>query len=298
MSSFTYEQLQKGINISEHINNELIKEIQKELDSVGVYYRIFGRTKTISSIVNKLNKKNYSVGEKMMQDVIGLRVVVYFNDDIELCREILNGLFTLDNEEYDHPSTEEFKPIRINMVFKLPEQFQTEMIINNEIPIDKTFEVQIRTVFSEGWHEIEHDLRYKRKRDWDSFPVYSRMLNGIFATLETCDWSIIQLLDSISHEHYTHGKWIPMCINHFRMKFILPQQSDEEEINEMLDRNKDLAKAILRYNRLNLIVLLRNKYRNVPHTLKNVIYIINIETLRDEDVVKTTPQLIMNLYST
>nr|WP_255419996.1 MULTISPECIES: hypothetical protein [Parabacteroides] len=27
--------------------------------------------------------------------------------------------------------------------------------------IDSTFKIQVRTTLSEGWHEIEHNMRYK-----------------------------------------------------------------------------------------------------------------------------------------
>ncbi|MBK7959276.1 MAG: hypothetical protein IPK03_14995 [Bacteroidetes bacterium] len=33
-------------------------------------------------------------------------------------------------------------------------------MVNNSL-VDSTFEVQLRTILSEGWHEIDHDLRYK-----------------------------------------------------------------------------------------------------------------------------------------
>ena len=45
--------------------------------------------------------------------------------------------------------------------------------------IEPTFKIQIRTVFSEGWHEVEHDLRYKCKDDWEGCELYSHTLNGI-----------------------------------------------------------------------------------------------------------------------
>lgn len=289
---FTHEELEKKINVPEFINSGLMRQIQRELDGAGVYYRIFSRTKSIDSIEKKFKKKQYVVGEKMMQDIIGVRIVVYFSDDIDLCRGIMNQRYILDNEEYDKPSDAEFKPMRINMVYRLPDDLARQIMIDESIPIDRTFEVQIRTVFSEGWHEVEHDLRYKRQEDWINLPEQSRMLNGIFATLVTCDWSILQLFDDVAHEHYMNKNWLPMCINHFRLKFLPLKDQEESKIKELLDQNAALAKAILRFDRFELISLFRGKYTDIPRNLLNVVYVVNVETLNDEKVLAVTPSLI------
>lgn len=290
------EEIENKVDVPELICTELKRDIKKELDQSCLYYRLFGRVKTSESICKKLNRKQYSVDSKKMQDIIGLRIVVYFNDDIDLCRSLLKDMYQLDNEEYDHLSTEEFKPVRINMVFTIPEQLVSYIRINDDIPIDKTFEVQIRTIFSEGWHEVEHDLRYKRKADWRELPVQSRMLNGIFATLQTCDWSILQLFDDVAHEHYKRKNWLPMCISHFRLK-LLRQEDDKEKIISILNDSSDLPKTILRFNRLKLINLLKDKYNDIPFTLLNVIYIINLEEECCESLKQTTPARICEDYS-
>ena len=117
-----------------------------------------------------------------MQDIIGVRIVLYFQDDIDICINILKKLFTIDNHEHDCLDTETFKPQRINYVFKMPTDImQIPNEISEECLIDNTFEVQIRTIFSEGWHEVEHDIRYKYYDEWKSATILSRELNGIVA---------------------------------------------------------------------------------------------------------------------
>lgn len=44
---------------------------------------------------------------------------------------------------------------------------------------DATYEIQFRTTLSEGWHEIDHALRYKCKTDWDKHEDEERAFNGI-----------------------------------------------------------------------------------------------------------------------
>ena len=66
----------------------------------------------------------------------------------------------------------------------------------------KTFEVQIRTTFSEGWHEVDHEVRYKHKEAWEQHYEFSRELNGIYATLEVCDRSMVNLLERLAYRNY------------------------------------------------------------------------------------------------
>ncbi|WP_202796549.1 hypothetical protein, partial [Thermophagus xiamenensis] len=63
--------------------------------------------------------------------------------------------------------------------------------------IDNTFEVQLRTILSEGWHEVDHSLRYKCKDDWKDYPDQERLLNGIYAALETNDSTLKSLFREI-----------------------------------------------------------------------------------------------------
>ena len=45
-------------------------------------------------------------------------------------------------------------------------------------------------------------MRYKCLEQWEQLDTYSRVLNGLFATLNTCDWTMIQLFNDISYRNY------------------------------------------------------------------------------------------------
>ena len=169
---------------------ELENMISRELDAGGLLYRIFSRAKERGSVLKKIQNKidEYIREDKKLQDAIGIRIVLYFADDIDICINILKRFFRLLEVVYDRPDTETFRPQRINTVFELPKGMDgISKEIRDKCRIDNTIEIQIRTIFSEGWHEVEHDLRYKYKSDWDDEIEMSRDLNGIFAMLEMCD---------------------------------------------------------------------------------------------------------------
>lgn len=169
------EQVEQQIDFDrlEELNAHLEKDIRSILDSCGLYYRIFSRVKTKSSISKKLYNGKYGTAEnpKKVQDLIGLRIVLYYSDDLSIGREIMEKTFlrtgTWSRNDFN---AAEFRATKINGVFRLPsDHFKLYTSELWDLPIDTTFEIQFRTVFFEGWHEIEHDMRYKSLLPDDKF---------------------------------------------------------------------------------------------------------------------------------
>ena len=94
--------------------------------------------------------------------------------------------------------------------------------------IDKTFEVQLKTVLFQSWHEIEHDLRYKNRKLWDGFSDMDRKFNSILATLELCDDSIISVLENLTYLNYKKAQ-----------KLLTINSDKETEENSSQDNNED-----------------------------------------------------------
>ncbi|MDG0811109.1 nucleotidyltransferase family protein [Cohnella rhizosphaerae] len=228
--------------------------------------------------------------QKRLQDLFGIRVALYFKDDLEICKKIIENTFEIDNISQDEEKVDTFSPTRLNYVCVLPLNNQVDIpkdLINN-FPIDPTFEIQIRTIFSEGWHEIEHDLRYKSSSDWEGNNDLSRALNGIFATLETCDWSILNVFDELSYRKYKEKDWGAMLKNKLRIHF----QDDkiDEKIIAQFSADPTLAKEFLRIDRHEFLVLVSDKrIINFPKTLNNVIFTINDLYIGDPILRDLTP---------
>ena len=227
-----------------------------------------------------------------MQDLIGIRATLYFRDDVDICISIIKQNFEMDGIVQDPVKIDIFRPVRLNIVCKMPDT-AIRMIDSAvwELPIDKTFEIQLRTVFSEGWHEIEHDLRYKSQKDWDGFVDLSRSFNGIFAVLETCDWSILKILDELSYEKYKRHDWPAMIKNHYRIR--VEQRELDSEVSDLLDNDLELAKKVFRANRAELLLFLsNNKISPFPKNLNNIVYIINALSINNASLLKITPNVL------
>lgn len=251
---------------------ELANEIEGVVSRVGLLVRVFHRAKSVESAKSKVARKSYSASGKRVQDMIGIRIVLYFADDIDIVRQCLMSRYRLDNETIDHPDSETFRPTRLNLVFGLSSEFAAALESPGNVPCDKTFEVQIRTVFAEGWHEVEHDLRYKCPEDWEDAPDLSRALNGVAATLETSEWSMLQLFDELAHRQYKARNWIAMLRHKFRLRIT----GDDLlfGVRECLDSDPAVAKAVFRFDRTKLLKEIYSLGISLPLTPTNIIYII------------------------
>lgn len=271
--------------------NKVLRDIVTDLESVlnkcGIMYHVFYRTKSTMSIKNKLEKKaeEYLRQNKKMQDLLALRITLYFTDDVEIVHNYLRSQSDFDSESVDEAEVDRFCPKRLNLVMRVPDKLQQDMNAARkesgyEAFIDNTYEVQIRTILSEGWHEVEHDLRYKCKEDWDEFKEESRLLNGIYATLENSEWSMLTLFDRLSHSQYKNKAWNSMLRNKMRVRFT--DNGLSEELCNYLSDNNDTAKSLYRANRIKILKLVMEKNFSYPLTYDTVLHLINHIDVKDK----------------
>lgn len=280
--------------IPQSIAHELERELSKHIDKCGLFYRIFSRCKGANSTTSKLLEKEnkYKTEGKKMQDLIGVRVALYFKDDIDLCISIIENNYSIIEIVRDQEKSDTFRPMRLNIVCLMPNNIMSQFAPEIwGLPIDPTFELQIRTVFSEGWHEVEHDLRYKHKPTWESHTELSRSLNGIFATLETCDWTILNVLDQLAYQNYKENDWDSMLRNHFRIR--TDSTNLAQEIQEIFNSNQALAKEFFRVDRKTLLIHLSNPHlHSFPKNLNNIVFLANEIIINDSSLSAIAPRVI------
>lgn len=255
-------QIQQEIDF-EKLNDfcdHLTEAIQEIFRSSGLYFRIFSRVKSMESIAEKIIRRQYGTEQnpKKLQDLVGIRVVLYYYDDLSICRDIMESTFQMMDEwSRTNQTANEFKATKINGVFRFPSEYfglyKKELW---QLPIDTTFEVQFRTIFFEGWHEIEHDMRYKSllsdEQFWKGSEELSRILNCVLANLELSDWSLVQLFDQLSLNHYKNGNWELMLKSKFRIR-IDDNSTLHPDIAALFDRNHETALSFLECSRKDLI---------------------------------------------
>lgn len=275
------------MSAGDKVLSDIVTDLDRVLRKCGVMYHIFSRVKSPQSIECKLKKKSaeYSALNKKMQDLLALRVTLYFMDDVELIHAYLKGQPTFDSESVDETEVDKFCPKRLNLVMRVPEKLKQDMTIaikdtGYEDMIDDTYEIQIRTVFSEGWHEVEHDLRYKCQDEWTGFKEESRLLNGIYATLESSEWAMLTLFNRLSYSQYKNKEWNSMLRNKMRIRFI--DRGLSEVLYDYLSKNNDVAKSLFRANRLSVLRLVMEKQFQYPLTYDTTLHLINRIILKDK----------------
>ena len=278
---------------SEGVRKIIVERISSKLNSVGLMFRIFSRTKSGPSINKKLLSDDAYGKTKKLQDLIGIRVVLYFNDDIDTVRKVISSEYSERSSDVsiDEVKNDEFKALRYNIVYSLDHECKEVFRLGDgENRIDSTFELQIRTIFSEGWHEIEHDLRYKCKSDWEGFDEQSRRLNGVYASLETNEWTMIKVFEELAYNHYKNGDWSAMFRQKFRLRFV--DTGIDKKIMDIFS-DAGVVKKFFRLDRDVLIMDMIEREFYYPLHLDNIIYFCNITRVKDENIMDITPRLMI-----
>ncbi|MDX8517202.1 GTP pyrophosphokinase [Mesorhizobium dulcispinae] len=160
------------------------------------YLQIESRTKTIESLVGKLNRpekegKYKSLGD--ITDLSGLRIVTFYERDVENICRVLEQNFNIDNENsVDKRKTMEsdrFGYLSVHYVLGLSD-------IRNKLPENANFvhlkaEVQVRTVLQHAWAVLDRKLRYNTK---SAIPKeIKRKLFLVSAKLEDADSNLTDI---------------------------------------------------------------------------------------------------------
>lgn len=124
--------------------------------------QVDGRVKTISSILEKVQRKKFELDEfeEKLEDIAGIRIICQFVEDINKVVEIIHNREDMKvTSEKDYVSSSKDSGYR-----------SYHMIILYKVhtvkgPREIKAEIQIRTLAMNFWATIEHSLQYKYDQD-------------------------------------------------------------------------------------------------------------------------------------
>jgi len=154
--------------------------LQKALSEQGIQLNTFeSRVKTESSLTGKLEKKGYKYNTLFdVTDIVGIRVVTYYTDDVDKVAVIAKNIFDIDwknSVDKRKHQLNAFGYLSLHYICYLKEG-----PLRN-IP----FEIQMRTALQHVWSAIEHDIGYKGAVKLP--PEFVRQFSRLAGMLEMAD---------------------------------------------------------------------------------------------------------------
>jgi putative GTP pyrophosphokinase len=141
------------------------------------------RTKTIESLRGKLSRKDYAqIAE--LPDLVGLRVIVARQEDLDNVVKILRAEFDVEDEASTDAAARlaphEFGYLSVHLVIQLT--LSRSDLSEWSFAKGLRAEIQIRTIAQHAWASISHALQYKHESDVPT--SLRRRLHRVAALLE------------------------------------------------------------------------------------------------------------------
>lgn len=158
-------------------------------------HAIEARAKTIESFTEKLSRpgKTYRNPLEEINDLCGLRIILYYQEDVDKYCEAIRNEFIVDGsssvDKRRELNSDQFGYISVHLVCQLSKD--RVKLVEWRNYADLKVEVQVRTVLQHAWASISHALHYKREAD---VPYqFGRKLTRIAGLLELSDEQFSEL---------------------------------------------------------------------------------------------------------
>lgn len=234
----------------------LIKEllIQNEIN----FHKLEARVKTPSKLEEKIIRKNDKYNSiDDITDLIGIRIITYFENEVDKVSQIILTEFEQDKENsIDKRQLENdkfgYKSLHNVVSLKKERKALTEYKRFKNIK----FEVQIRSILQHAWAEIEHDIGYKGER---AIPdIVKRNFYRVAALLETADIEFVNITNSLALYELTLSESIKnnpeeVELNSASLNSYLATSSIVNEIDKIIAKENNLKLNTFYHDSFNLL---------------------------------------------
>ena len=164
-----YQQIKSDFTSITPALKDIASKIEKQLveifDGIEHIDKVSGRPKSEKSFLDKsLKKENgvlkYPIPLKEIQDLIGARIVVYYNTDVDSVVATIKKWFnTVEKNKIVPDDIMKFGYEGLHFICFIPNTIYSDHKRNLLIP--DFFELQIKTLYQHAWSQAEHGLGYK-----------------------------------------------------------------------------------------------------------------------------------------
>jgi putative GTP pyrophosphokinase len=174
--------------------DSISRKLSKRLDGAGMKCSLKHRVKKIGSLREKQRRESLEGRRKKekVKDLLGVRVVVPFLEDVEKVLEVVESQFDVLEIERkaEQLSFREFAYDSVHVVIDIPNSTTLEVPPG----CSKACEIQVRTTLQDAWAEVEHELIYKSNLDFPD-PSVRKKLAALNASLALSDTIFQEIRD-------------------------------------------------------------------------------------------------------
>lgn len=198
-----------NLSLLENANRSFISLIHSlviHTDNIPIS-KIEGRVKDKEECIRKFTRKYLTTLEKdateysikdHISDLIGLRIVCLYEDDIEKIKNTISKHFTVIEVTDKIASIENtegqfgYKGLHLDLSLGDTRKSLPEYSVYSEF----NFEIQIRTIIQDSWSVLDHEIKYKK-----SIPnTLKRRINTLAALFELADREFKEIRNSTEAE--------------------------------------------------------------------------------------------------
>ena len=189
LGTMILEEYREKMPVFEKLKDFVCDFLKKKVAENNIYVTaVEARIKAEASLAEKLERKNGKYKSLMeLTDILGARVIVFYNDDVDKIAALVESFFVVDwKNSVDKRKMHELNSFGYNslhFICSIPQTLykDPECPEINEI----RFEIQMRTALQHVWAVLDHDTGYKS--GFEIPQEYLRNLNRLAGMLELVD---------------------------------------------------------------------------------------------------------------
>ena len=220
-----YQNKKDEFTKAKDIARSLVESIVLDLDIE--LHLVTARVKDSNSLKEKLIRKSYVNPEEELVDLIGVRVITYYEEEVDLVTARLTEELEIDRagsvDRRQLLGLRDFGYRSVHLIAKLK---GTRMRSPEYAYLrDKCFEIQVRSILEHAWAEIEHEIVYKSGVQYPDQDL--RLFAALAGTLEILNSRFSELrkrrhlLIEQNRKSYSEGKELDKQLDTARLVGLL-----------------------------------------------------------------------------
>ncbi len=146
----------------ENMKDRIVISLRQSIDHKKIPFdAVKGRIKEFDSFMEKIRRKTLQNPFQEINDIVGIRVICLYRDDIEKIKNVVSETFEVisDEDRTESRDVDRFGYSGSHIIARLGNEQNASL---QQSLRDLHFEIQIRTIAQHAWASISHHLFYKQ----------------------------------------------------------------------------------------------------------------------------------------